>query len=106
MYYGSAIYLIYYFSKKFIGGKLKLKLSEEQIYLRQITGKTFPKQDAAHLWRKINDHKWHLGEILGRDIGLGAATLDYLENFTTETRISNERENLNELYASLFNSFA
>jgi phosphatidate phosphatase PAH1 len=85
---------------------LKLKLSEEQIYLRRITGKTFSKEDAANLWTKVTDNKWYLGEILGRDIGLGVATLDYLENFTGDDYISNEGEKLSELYAGFYNSFA
>jgi hypothetical protein len=106
MYYSSAIYLIYYFSKKFINEVFRLKLSEEQVLLRGITGRNFPKEEAARLWTKINEHKWHLGEILGRDVGIGAATLDYLENFTGEIYAPDERENSNDVSAYLNNSFA
>lgn len=106
MYYSSAIYLIYYFSKRFINEVSRRKLSEEQILLRKITGEFFPKEEAARLWKKINEHKWHLGEILGRDVGIGAATLDYLENFTGEIYTPDERENSNDVYAYLYNSFA
>lgn len=104
MYYSSAIYLIYYFSKKIISEMLRPRLSEEQILLRQITGKTFKEPEAARLWKKINEHKWFLGEQLGRDIGIGAATLDYLENFTGETYFSEEKTP--DFYADLNNSFA
>lgn len=31
-------------------------------------------------WRAVLDHKWYLGERLGRDVGVHVAMMDYFEN--------------------------
>jgi transitional endoplasmic reticulum ATPase len=60
----------------------KKSLSEEQTFLKKITGKKFPVEEAASLLTEISNHKWYISEKVGRDVGLTVAAVDYLENFT------------------------
>ena len=48
--------------------------------LRRLTGVRLPLTEATHAWNRILDHKWYLGERLGRDVGLRVAAVDYFEN--------------------------
>jgi hypothetical protein len=32
------------------------------------------------VWPRLLEHKWYLGERLGRDVGLRVAALDFFEN--------------------------
>lgn len=44
------------------------------------SGKKVESEDAAQLYEQILQHKWHLSEKLGRDVGIKVACLDYVEN--------------------------
>ncbi len=51
-----------------------------QKLLKEHTGRNFSTKDASRLWPLIVEHKWYLGERLGRDIGFRAAAVDFVEN--------------------------
>jgi hypothetical protein len=36
--------------------------------------------EARDAWPQVLEHKWYLGERLGRDVGLRVAAVDYFEN--------------------------
>ena len=55
--------------------------SFEQRWLNVYVGAKFSKEEAKHVWDRVIDHKWHIGERLQRDIGFRAAAVDYVENF-------------------------
>lgn len=76
MYYGSFLYLVFYFYKHV----LKETLTAEQRFLKKLTREDFSAKEAAYLWGRICDHKWYISEKLGRDVGLTVAAIDYLEN--------------------------
>ena len=59
---------------------LEKHLSREQWLLMQFSGKRFERKEAEMIWTRILDHKWHVSERLGRDIGLKVAVMDFLEN--------------------------
>lgn len=59
----------------------KTKFSDEQILLREFTGKQFSRNSAATVWANVLSHKWNMSESLGRDVGCKVAATDYLENF-------------------------
>jgi hypothetical protein len=48
--------------------------------LRKLTGVKLSAIEAENVWPRILEHKWYLGERLGRDVGLRVAAVDYLEN--------------------------
>jgi hypothetical protein len=48
--------------------------------LRKLTGVKLSTSEARALWPRVLEHKWFLGERLGRDVGLRVAAVDYLEN--------------------------
>ena len=60
----------------------------KQRTLHQLAGVNLPMREAQHAWERIMDHKWYLGERLGRDVGLRVAAVDYFENIapTSHTR--------------------
>ncbi len=60
---------------------LESNMSQEQMFLRQTTGKKFTKKEAEFLWKHIENHKWNISEKLNRDVGLQVAAIDYFENF-------------------------
>lgn len=88
MYYGSAIYLIYYFSRRFFRKRSQTELSEEQFLLQKYVKERISREDAAQLWKRIDDHKWFISERIGRDVGLNVAAVDYLENIYPKTENS------------------
>ncbi len=53
---------------------------EEQEVLRELAGVRLSGAEARAEWRRVLEHKWYLGERLGRDVGLRVAALDYFEN--------------------------
>lgn len=55
--------------------------------LFSLTHQYYPVETAKHLWNKILAHKHELSIILGRNVGINVAALDYLSN------ISNQIEN-------------
>lgn len=68
----------------------------KQRTLRELAGVKLPVREAQHAWERIMDHKWYLGERLGRDVGLRVAAVDYFENIApaTQTRRRNFRGGL------------
>jgi hypothetical protein len=52
----------------------------ERRTIKHFTGVRLSDQNAREVWLAILDHKWYLGERLGRDVGLRTAAMDYLEN--------------------------
>ena len=48
--------------------------------LRQLTGVEISAREARAVWPSVLEHKWYLGERLGRDVGLRVAAVDYFEN--------------------------
>ena len=49
--------------------------------LKDLTGKSLNKNEAQNIWSDIQKHKWLVSKSLGRDVGLRAAAVDYIENF-------------------------
>lgn len=72
-----------------------LTMSEETVArrrtLRQLTGLHLPVNEAQHAWERIMDHKWYLGERLGRDVGLRVAAVDYFDNIAPVQHIQRHR---------------
>ena len=48
--------------------------------LRQLAGVELSSSEARAVWPSVLEHKWYLGERLGRDVGLRVAAVDYFEN--------------------------
>ncbi len=55
--------------------------TNEQIVLKDLTGLKFKKNEAAYLYKRLLEHKWHLSEKLKRDVGMRVAAIDFVENF-------------------------
>jgi hypothetical protein len=51
--------------------------------IRKLTGVKLSTSDARAVWPRVLEHKWYLGERLGRDVGLRVAAVDYFENIHT-----------------------
>ena len=49
-------------------------------FLRRLSGVKLSGAQAQTYWRRVQEHKWYLGERLGRDVGVEVAALDYFEN--------------------------
>lgn len=73
--------MIFYKDDYTIRRVLEAKKSPEQILIQKYTGSLVSNDEAAPLWERILDHKWYISEVLGRDVGLKVATIDYVENF-------------------------
>ena len=54
--------------------------------LRQLTGVELSASEAREVWPSVLEHKWYLGERLGRDVGLRVAAVDYFENIHSTPR--------------------
>jgi hypothetical protein len=48
--------------------------------LRQLAGVELSASEARAVWPRVLEHKWYLGERLGRDVGLRVAAVDFFEN--------------------------
>lgn len=48
--------------------------------LRRLAGVKLSADEARAEWTRVLEHKWYLGERLGRDVGLRVAAADYFEN--------------------------
>ena len=48
--------------------------------LRKLSGVKLSAAEASAVWPRVLEHKWYLGERLGRDVGLRVAAADYFEN--------------------------
>jgi len=55
--------------------------------LYAITHQFFAPEEAPVLWKEMLRHKCELSEILGRNVQIVVATLDYLTNITDEVRL-------------------
>ena len=49
-------------------------------FLRKLAGVKLSADEARAEWTRLLEHKWYLGERLGRDVGLRVAAADYFEN--------------------------
>lgn len=54
--------------------------------LRQLAGVELSASEARAVWPSVLEHKWYLGERLGRDVGLRVAAVDYFENIQPGAR--------------------
>lgn len=54
--------------------------------LRQLAGVELSAAEARAVWPSVLEHKWFLGERLGRDVGLRVAAVDYFENVHQSAR--------------------
>ena len=57
--------------------------------LRQLAGVELSASEARAVWPSVLEHKWYLGERLGRDVGLRVAAVDYFENVRPTPRRAN-----------------
>ena len=48
--------------------------------LRKLAGVKLSAAEASAVWPRLLEHKWYLGERLGRDVGLRVAAADFFEN--------------------------
>ena len=55
-------------------------LNSRRRAVRRLAGVRLPEPAARAAWARILEHKWYLGERLGRDVGLRVAAVDYFEN--------------------------
>jgi hypothetical protein len=53
---------------------------EEQQLVEELAGVRLTGAEARAEWPRVLEHKWLIGERLGRDTGLRVAALDYFEN--------------------------
>ena len=61
--------------------------------LRQLAGVELSASEARAVWPSVLEHKWYLGERLGRDVGLRVAAVDYFENIRPTARRAPARVN-------------
>ena len=54
--------------------------------LRRLAGVELSAAEARAVWPSVLEHKWYLGERLGRDVGLRVAAVDYFENIQPAAR--------------------
>lgn len=48
--------------------------------LKELAGVRLSASEARDAWPRVLEHKWYLGERLGRDVGMRVAAVDYFEN--------------------------
>lgn len=56
------------------------KGSLPKLILRSLTHETFSEEEAEQLWNEILAHLGELNRVLGRNVGVAVASLDYLAN--------------------------
>ena len=76
-----------------IKNNLQQNLSDEQAFLKELTGRKFTSEEAEFLWMRISDHKWFISENLGRDVGFKVAAVDFFENIYRTQNDSAKSEN-------------
>lgn len=59
--------------------------------LRKLAGVKLAAREAEVAWSRLLEHKWYLGERLGRDVGLRVAAADYFENVEPPRRSTKAR---------------
>jgi len=70
----------------------------------ELSGTKLEPDVASGLWQQILKHKWFLSEKVGRDIGMRAACIDFLENIqqaTGEYKAYKDKNVLNEMGAQV-----
>lgn len=77
----------------FIVSSPKTKFSDEQVLLREFTGKDFSRKEAESLWANIENHKWNISKQLRRDVGFRVAAIDFIENFYQPRKLNKKTEN-------------
>ncbi len=62
----------------------------------EYSGHRFEPETASEVWMRVLEHKWHLSEKLGRDVGIKVACLDFIENtdLVSEQAIDEEHVHL------------
>ena len=55
-------------------------LNSRRRVVKKLAGVVLSESQAQAAWPRILEHKWYLGERLGRDVGLRVAAVDYFEN--------------------------
>ena len=55
-------------------------LNSRRRMVEKLAGVKLSEAEAQAAWPRILDHKWYLGERLGRDVGVRVAAVDYFEN--------------------------
>jgi hypothetical protein len=65
-----------FFIKEAVAGRL----NSRKRALRKLAGVRLSEREARAAWPRILEHKWYMGERLGRDVGLRVAAVDYFEN--------------------------
>lgn len=86
---------------------LIFKLTLEQKFLLEYTGKAFSPGEAEKIWPRVIDHKWYMSECLKRDVGLRVAAIDYIRNFHTASGYENKVNfagSLQRLFRTVFYS--
>jgi hypothetical protein len=58
-----------------------------------LAGVELSAREARDVWPSVLEHKWYLGERLGRDVGLRVAAVDYFENIHPAPRRPPARAN-------------
>lgn len=48
--------------------------------LKELAGVRLSASEAYDVWPQVLEHKWYMGERLGRDVGMRVAAVDYFEN--------------------------
>ena len=61
--------------------------------LRELAGVKLSVSEASDVWPRVLEHKWYLGERLGRDVGLRVAAVDYFENIRRPRQRTSLRAN-------------
>ena len=69
--------------EEFKGNAPAQSISGPRRSLRKLTGVKLSASEARVVWPRVLEHKWYLGERLGRDVGLRVAAVDYFENIHT-----------------------
>jgi hypothetical protein len=90
--------------KAFILDSPKTKFSDEQVLLREFSGRDFSRGDAKAIWSNVLDHKWNISEELGRDVGFKVATLDFMENFYAPMNRSESQDGFSKNVNTVLNN--
>lgn len=80
--------------------------TREQTLLKKYLNEDFTKREAKYLWERIVDHKWYVGERLGRDVGFRTAAVDYVENFYEPVYTKNSKTGLRNSFRQFFKTIA
>ena len=81
-----------------------LSPEEARSRILELSGAEVEPDIAADLWFKIMKHKWLLSEMVGRDVGLRTACIDFLENMEQapdEYTTYQQKDVLNEMGAQM-----